>query len=206
MFTLNPFKQLDKAKDAQRHENLKQVNSALDAYNNDTGCYPAAVGFNSPWQRNSAYYMQKVPQDPDCAGGGSCYAYYPDPSSCPKWNILFAKVNAKASSSIECPLEQMSGCLPPNYNSLGYNYCIISGKVDCSYVSANAISPSTSASGTSPAGGGGGGGPTPVPSPTLPPGGCYCSTAVYDIRSGLCNNVGSGGVYCDPGCSISCTP
>ncbi len=203
---LNPFKQIEKARDSQRLLNLKQINNALDTYYNDNNCYPLSLSFGSSWQQGSAVYMQQIPQDPSCSGGGSCYSYVTDTSStCPSWNILFTKIYQSTANTSSCALEQLSNCLPSNYASSGYNYCVLSGKVDCAYI--NSISlPADAGAGTG--GGTGGGGSTPTPSPTPivhPPGSCPCATAQYDIRAGNCNVVSNAPyVYCDNRCTILC--
>ncbi|CAN5158326.1 hypothetical protein BH11PAT1_BH11PAT1_3180 [soil metagenome] len=64
---IDPFGQFKKARDAQRKSDLKQIQTALELYNQDVGSYPDAVLFDSPW----GTYMQKVPQDPE----GKSYYY-----------------------------------------------------------------------------------------------------------------------------------
>lgn len=133
---INPSKQLQKAKDIKRVQDFKQIQSALDTYYNDNNCYPATFSFNTSFQQGSAIYMKNVPQDQDCASGGSCYQYVTDTTSiCPQWNVLFSKIVNKPTNSISCALEQIPNCLPLNYNTAGYDYCGVSGKVDCSKLS-----------------------------------------------------------------------
>lgn len=144
---LNPLTQIQKAKDAQRKEDLKQIANALDLYYNDNNYYPQVVPFRNLWKVGTVSYMQKVPQDANCGSGSSCYAYLIDTTAGakPQWNVLFAKLNEKVSTAVLCPLEQINAttpCLPTNYKNLGYNYCFLSGKVDCSYIISHAISPS----------------------------------------------------------------
>lgn len=165
---INPFAQIQKARDGQRQEDLKQINSALDSYYNDNNCYPLSIPFGSSWQSNSMVYMQKVPQDPDCAQGGSCYTYVVDTSSsCPQWYASFTKIQAFNAISTYCPLEKLQNCTPINYSTSGYNYCTISGRVDCSYI--RTISLPLNAGSQGPAVPTPTSGPTSTPTPTLSP-------------------------------------
>lgn len=155
---INPVKQIQKGQDAKREQDLKQVNTALDTYYNDKNCYPLSLSFDSSWTP----YMQKIPQDPAFAGGGSSYIYINDGSNCPQWNVLFAKISYKPASSVSCPLEQLTNCVPSNYVSLGYNYCVLSGKVDCAVISASVLPIPQPTSTPTPL-------PTPTPGPTSTP-------------------------------------
>ncbi|MGA2968148.1 MAG: prepilin-type N-terminal cleavage/methylation domain-containing protein [Candidatus Levyibacteriota bacterium] len=186
---LNPIAQIEKAQDAQRMHDLKQLQTALDSYYNDDNYYPI-----QPLSALiTAKSIQAIPNDPAVSSSWPNYAYLNDSSNNPQWNVLFAKLAFPSSSSSSCPLAQLedsSGntCLPPNYSSLGYNYCVISGNVDCDLIT----SPSTTLSPlpiftpptltpipipTSP--------PTPtpplMPTPTPHPFYCSCSTAIYWI-------------------------
>lgn len=149
---------------------------------------------------------------------------------------MFAKLATKVATTSECPLEQLnqqSSCLPQNYSSAGYNFCVLSGKVDCSIISNyNFVIPSNPLPTSTPTTAPGvtntptvtGVPPTnspspsptpPVGTPTLVPGGCYCANATFDRRSpptqdnpNGCNFVGSGvtppALYCDTFCNIHC--
>jgi prepilin-type N-terminal cleavage/methylation domain-containing protein len=138
---INPFRQIQKARDAQIEQDTTQIAGAIDSYFNDNNHYPVSVPFGSLWKVGSVSYMQKVPQDPNCGTGSSCYAYFTDDTNL-QWNVLFAKLDAKIPSAVACSLEQISDCLPTNYASLGYNFCFLSGKVDCSYIKNHSIIPS----------------------------------------------------------------
>lgn len=205
---LNPFKQIEKARDAQRQQNLKQINSALDTYYNDNNCFPLSLSFGSAWQQGSAVYMKKIPQDPNCASGSSCYAYITDTTSnCPAWNILFTKIYQSSVNVSTCALEQLSNCLPLNYAQSGYNYCVLSGKVDCAYISnislpVNAgapvltLTPTIGPTST----------PTITPTPTLIPTPTPCSKDYSCTGTILrCNIVPAGsGQYCNSNCDGNC--
>lgn len=194
---LNPFKQISKARDAQKEQNLKQIVNALDTYYNDNNSYPTNIGFGSTWAVNGNVYMQSVPQDPDCSGGGSCFSYLIDPSN-PQWNVLFAKIANAPNSSVSCPLASLPNCFPANYADSGYNYCVMSGKVDCNYISLQTLPPNAGA-GTGLNHGGVSSTPTPTPttaqapSPTPTP--VFCATYYALTGSGpsgpTCNNLGS---------------
>jgi hypothetical protein len=202
---INPFKQLEKARDAQRIQNLKQINNALDSYYNDNNCYPLSLSFGSPWEVGSAVYMKKVPQDPSCYTGGSCYSLVVDPATCPQWNVIFAKLYSSATNAPTCDLEKYSNCVPANYSTSGYNYCIVSGQVDCAYIStvtlpdnagAPSATPTTSITPT----------PQPTATPTLtPPPSCsrdYSCTG-NPLRCNIIAPPGSG-QYCSSNCNGDC--
>ena len=170
IFTLNPIAQINKGLDAKRHFDLQSIKVALDTYYSDTKCYPQKVPFGQEWTSadGTAVYMKKVPQDAKCDNGkGTCYNYRTDTaSSCPQWNVLFAKLSTNSSLTNVCPLSSLSNCTPPGYSD-GVWACTLSGAVNCSALaSASSI---------------GGGletvlptntptpGPTATPTPTPPP-------------------------------------
>ena len=136
---INPFKQIQKVRDAQRQADLSQIRQALDTYYNDKNCYPDSLSFGSSWETGSTVYMKKVPQDPDCASGGSCYQYLKDTASCPQWNVLFSKAIGNDNATA-CALKSYpTSCVPSNYFESGYNSCLISGTVNCSSIVAMSI-------------------------------------------------------------------
>ena len=161
--TINPIKQIQKAKDAQRQHDLSQIRNSLDNYYNDTNCYPTSLTMGSQFSSGSTIYIQKVPQDPDFLNGYSdSYLYQTDKTqTCPQWNVLFAKLSSTEGVQTSCSLTQLTDstgkqCVPVNYQSLGYNYCVLSGKVDCDYISANSLPPPLFATPI----------PTSIPTPT----------------------------------------
>ncbi len=222
---LNPKKYIDQAKDAKRAHDLTQIQNALDTYYNDNNCYPAVLD-----QLNSSatIYMKNIPKDPDT---GFSYPYEIHAGeTCPQWNVLFAKVSTQSNMRSACPLEQFGDCVPPNYDA---SYiCVLSGKIDCSYVSSNNApfvtpTPTSSPTPTSPFGGPtntptptgfltptptGIPSPTPTsiftPTPTLPPPPTPTPTPCskdWACRP-TCNQVGipDSGDYCSPNCNGAC--
>ncbi|KKP95266.1 MAG: seg [Microgenomates group bacterium GW2011_GWC1_38_14] len=170
----NPLGQIAKATDAQKKRDLEQIRIALDVYYNDKNCYPipAGIPFGGQWAEGSTIYMKKVPQNP----------YFPyiydnngiNLSSCPQWGVLFAHLESTQSATVLCPLDnQPQKCIPDNAKQKGYNYCVVTGIPDCSYLATstafdNIVLPTptpTPTSGPPPQG------PTPTATPTpLPPG------------------------------------
>lgn len=132
LFTLNPFTQLEKGRDAKRESDIRQLQVASDTFYNDTNCYPVQIT-DSYLNEN---YIQKIPSDPS----GASYLYIPDPSTCPQWSIFMAKLSYEPTNKVSCPLETLQNCVPSNYDVSGYNYCVISGDVKCSDVHAVIIS------------------------------------------------------------------
>lgn len=156
----NPWLQLNKAKDAQRKHDFQQIRTALDQYYNDNNCYPQSLTFGQAWIVNGNTYMKKVPQDPDCNGAGICYNYQTDGSSCPQWNMLWAKLAITPAGNLRSTcVYGVCNKLPNAWCSANSkcNYCLPSGNLDCSV--ANQYLPF----------GGGVGGPTPPPIPTSTP-------------------------------------
>ena len=134
---INPLAQLEKVRDAQRQNDLKQVATALDAFYNDNTTYPIDIGELDDVTK----YIQSIPSDPSNADTTN-YLYVADTSdSLPQWFVLFASLENKDSSKSLCALEQIQandGCLPQgNRDTNGdliYNYCVIGGEVDCAYI------------------------------------------------------------------------
>jgi len=151
LITLDPFAQLDKAKNAQRKQDLTQIRSALDTFYNDNNYYPAIVPFGSTWTVGNTVYMEKVPQDPDCYTTGNCYYYQtssnpadPNYSATPQWNVLYARYTGKFIKVVRpnpnCPLPAICANTSPFNTAAKYNYCVISGALDdssCKYISSN---------------------------------------------------------------------
>lgn len=208
----NPLGQIHKANNATRQHDLNEIKSALDAYFNDTGCYPLSIPFGSSWTSGKTVYMQKVPEDVSCSSTNpaNCYVYQTNGSVCPQWNILYAQLQQPIDTSIPtCVLNRASSCLPSG-GMQSYNYCVVSGALDCPYISQNALpSPTipTSNAGNNNAGNGGNTGATPTPS-------INCSGSLSACSNGICNVeaasqcVGCGGVmqcYNDLMCGgVSC--
>lgn len=69
-----------RARDAQRKSDLRQIQSALELYRSDLGNYPATnvfPGCNSSFSNSTTIYMSKVPCDPnDKSFTGSTGNYY----------------------------------------------------------------------------------------------------------------------------------
>jgi prepilin-type N-terminal cleavage/methylation domain-containing protein len=205
---LNPLTQLNKANDTKREHDLTQIKNALDTYYNDTGCYPTTIPFSIIWKVNQTTYMTKVPEDDRCLKDGKCYLYQTDNSSCPQWNVLYGSLQVPNTSSnkVLCSLSLMTNCTPQGFLASGYNYCVISGNPDCSFVSSNELPPSNIASVDT---------PTPVqvlptttPTPTI-----SCTLKAFKCTSfstedplGVCQNVGSGGDYCGTPCQLHQIP
>lgn len=186
----NPLAQLQKAHNATREQDLNQIKNALDTYYNDNGCYPTSLSFGNKWSSGTTVYMQKIPQDPDCSSSDPtyCYDYQTDGTTCPQWNILYATMHKPIATSIgTCPLATMDGCLPTG-GIFTYNYCTISGKLDCTYLSTNSLpTPVPPGGGGSGGGGtgGGGGGTTPTPIPTT-----ICNGPLSACSNGVCDTEG----------------
>ncbi len=113
---LNPAKQLDRAKDAQRLSDLEQIRNALSTYYNDHNAYPAVLP--------TGVYMENVPLDPDT---NKPFPYETDSSSNPQWAVVYAKLSALTAS---CLLTKLSNCLPQNFTSSWS--CLVLGNINTS--------------------------------------------------------------------------
>jgi len=235
---LNPLKQIQKSQDAQREHDLKQLNSAVDSFYNDTNCYPdLSVIPNSgdAWKdANSQVYMQKVPGDPAVFGGWQNYAYVTDKTNCHQWNVFFAKVaDDSMSLSTRCPLETMkdssgNDCKPKNLDKTQnnpnprYNYCVLSGNIDCGVISELDLNSATDVPAlgvTSSGGSGQQATATPTPTPggggsgqtyTCPQNGgtypCSCSDVSWQQDSGgQCNHHTPGDPIAPGATGVCCT-
>lgn len=176
---INPFAQLNKAKDAQRKKDLAEIRSALDLYFNDHNCYPASIPFGFEWTEGSVTYMKKVPQDPDCSPTRLCYYYQVDTTAtCSQWNVLYAKLSIRPTNTEEyCKNTLKTAC---DNSSLSVNlkysdgYCILSGQPDCIYIgnNTNFNLPATLPEDPQP----------PPPS---------CNNHYYAFVGGACNDIGA---------------
>jgi prepilin-type N-terminal cleavage/methylation domain-containing protein len=183
----NPFAQIEKAKNTTRQLDLNQIKNALDAYFNDTGCYPSSIPFGSNWSSGATVYMTKVPEDPDCSSGNptNCYNYQTDGSSCSQWNILYSQLHAPIASGITgCVVASAPNCLPSG-GLAPYNYCKVSGKLDCAYIGQNSLPAPVVPGGTGGGSSGGGtGGTSPSPIPTS-----FCSSSsLTSCSNKVCNS------------------
>lgn len=129
---LNPKKQLDRAKDAERLHALEQIRDALNTYYNDRNAYPTSLP-NGTWNgTRSTVYMEKVPVDPDTK---QLYPYETDSSSSPQWAVVYAKLSTLTAS---CPLTSMgNNCEPNSGFDAGNTACVVLGNIDCNYISSN---------------------------------------------------------------------
>lgn len=148
LFSINPLKQISKAQDAARQNDLKQVKEALENYYHDNNCYPSqseGIPFGKEWsvtdsKGNKTIYMKKVPQDPSCTDttGTNCYRYRTDGTTCPQWNVTFSELSKNSSLTNACALSSLAnGCTPEGYTG-GTWACSMLGAVDCNGLAASA--------------------------------------------------------------------
>lgn len=144
---LNPLEQIKKGRDAQRKNDLSQIQKALEVYYNDKVKYPdnKDVKFGESWQP----YMAKVPQDPKSP---QTYVYQNDAGG----YRLFAKLE-------RCPENQTIAGI--NCSTEQYNYSVTSPNLSvCKY-----NDPNCGAGGQTPAPTGSVSTPTPTPTVTSSP-------------------------------------
>lgn len=84
-----------KGRDAQRKQDLGQIQRALEMYYNDYKGYPAAVVFGATWEdANGTIYMKTVPNDPK-----NCSYFYAQKSSGAGY-ALYARLENSQDKSI----------------------------------------------------------------------------------------------------------
>jgi len=176
VLTLNPKEQIDKAENASRINNLKEIKNAIQLYYDDNKCYPSqnssltqALRDGGTWQEDGVIYMQRVPKENDAQS----IVYLTDSNACPQWNVVFSKL-ANEPEAQTCPLVDYPGssCVPSDYgDDPDHPYaCTMSGAVNCEFIS-NEITLATAYDApvvqptSTPVPGGGGSNPTSTPVP-----------------------------------------
>jgi len=99
---LNPKTQFDKAHDAQRRSDLKQIQNVLEVYYNDRKSYPTTLPtWGTQWAEGGATYMGTLPSDPSSPSRN--YFYCSDG----KYYSIYASLQVGAGSianfSTNCP-------------------------------------------------------------------------------------------------------
>ncbi len=202
LFAINPVEQVNKAKDATRQHDIMTIKSALDAYYNDHGCYPASMTFSGAFSQGSTIYIKTVPNDPDV---NPPYVYETDGSNCPQWNVLFSRLRSSSinvQSKTLCSLADHTNCLPTNYAAIGFNYCAVSGNIDCTYIANSSLvvpTPTIAPTPTTFI-------PTPTTNPCPPQNRIYsCAGSAPSIRCNVVGTIGQGGgTYCTSNCDGMC--
>lgn len=198
---INPSKQLSKADDSRRHQDVQQIKNALALYYNDYNCYPASIPFGSEWREGNTVYMAEVPQDPACTSDSSTCYRYTTSGSCPQWNIVFVKLSSnplEKDFATSCPLTVTDNCQPQGHTAQWS--CSITGSPDCNYLQDDYSLDEAPTSDTTPT-------PTsgPIPTPTTDP--CPPEERNYSCTGSpaLCNVVPQGlGTYCSSACGGAC--
>ncbi len=210
ILTLDPKSQIEKAENAARLNNLKEIKNAIQIYYEDNKCYPGQVSSltqslveGGSWEEDGVIYMQEIVKKGD---EGTIVYLTDSQSQCPQWNVIFSRL-ASVPESQTCPLVDFPGvCTPADYgDDPDHPYaCVLSGAVDCPFISGQSTIASAYSAGNTQlqptatpiqggGGGAGGGGATATPTPTpttapvepLPGGQLW-----YDTSSALPNATG----------------
>jgi prepilin-type N-terminal cleavage/methylation domain-containing protein len=134
ILSINPGSQFSKIYDGQRKKDLAQIKVALDMYYNDHNVYPDSVPFGEEWAEGETVYMKKVPTDPDPYLRPVDQLWYDyNYLSGDNWNVLYAKVlDDEYRQGLEKSCRNLIRSLCPNKAvSSIYNYCIVSGTLNC---------------------------------------------------------------------------
>jgi len=94
-----------RARDAQRKSDLKQVQSALELYRSDIGSYPTTINFpacgSSLPTSGTTIYMKEVPCDPSGSYNSGNYSYTSDGST---YSLAACAENSSDSQAIALAL------------------------------------------------------------------------------------------------------
>ncbi len=133
-------RQMEKARDAQRKEDLQRISIAFEEYFSDFGCYPAADILNNCGGDELAPYLDKIPCDPVTR---EPYQYIVDednPACFESYKILAMMANDDDPGIAGLGCDSELGC---GYDG-AYNYGVSSKNVPL--VSSTLPSPQPSAS------------------------------------------------------------
>lgn len=137
LILLNPWRQIAKAQDGRRKNDLAALQKALEDYYNDRGCYPtpAQICYNSPTSLpNGTYtcnicgnestspsfspYLSRLPCDPQHPTNKLLYQV--NSLTCPSWYRIYSELSAVWSRESDSAGCGEGGCGPkPSY---GYDY------------------------------------------------------------------------------------
>jgi len=148
LFWIYP-KQINKAYDARKKEDLDKLRIALQEYYNDHQCYPKDLQCGQDFSP----YLETIPCDPKT---GLSYQYIPESEvDCPGWFRLYTSLDLE-----EDPVIEKLGCVggvDPTGEGIVYNYGVSSTNVNvCEHFLTSSPPPAPSA----------GQSPTPSASPT----------------------------------------
>lgn len=136
---LNPAALVDRAHDASRKKDVNRIKVAFEEYYNDNGCYPnatvvAALSDPANCDRNIALFPQLRPWVCDPVTNKT-YVVVVEPSNCPRWYKIMAKLANRSDSDIPSGWSALVGyhigSTDPNqnYDSQVVNYGVSSGNV-----------------------------------------------------------------------------
>lgn len=86
-----------RARDAQRKTDLRNLKTSLETYYNDSNSYPTSANWKTDLSAGTTPYMKTIPTDPR---GGADYTYTPSPAGC--------AVGACTSYTLSATLENQS--------------------------------------------------------------------------------------------------
>jgi len=102
-------KQLVKARDSIRKNNIRRIVSAIEEVYQDTNCYPNSIPLcTNPIIQGDLTVLDKIPCDPKTKNS---YVYVPENSTCPKWFQLYG-ILENTNDSIIDKVGCREGCGP----------------------------------------------------------------------------------------------
>ena len=163
LILFNPKKQIEKAWDTKRKNDLNTLRKVLEDYYNDKGCYPTGniicyntpkenkkgvgvgatlVGYScnicgtEPTSPNFSPYLSVLPCDPQHPNKDYLYQY--DPSSCPQWFRIYSMFSIRDDSDskfLGCPYGGCGLAYPPAPTpQYGYDYGVSNTVLESSNV------------------------------------------------------------------------
>src|SRR3989344_7907154 len=119
-FAFNPLTQIEKARNAQRQSDIREIRNALETYYQDKNCFPkednfsAILASNGEWSENDGrtVYLKSVPAGPD----NSAYIYKAASNDCPQWAVVFAKLSVMSEDKNICSLSYNPTCAPQGFD------------------------------------------------------------------------------------------
>lgn len=145
MALLNPKRQIEKAWDGQRKNDLANLKKYLEDWYNDKNCYPTpdqicyGIAPTNPCpicgrEKTPAVfadYLSSLPCDPQHSIQN--YLYQAENTSCPGWYRIYTRLTIETDTAIEeahCQGDSCGPSTPYNGQTYGYSWGVSSPNID----------------------------------------------------------------------------
>ena len=115
-------RQLSRARDAQRKDDLEKLKVAFEDYYNDNACYPNFTIFEQCGGSAFSPYMKEIPCDPQDEQPYKYFAF--QGNACRGYRVLVQLENTNDPNIASSGCDQTNGCY---YSDSSYNYGIAMG-------------------------------------------------------------------------------